>query len=115
MKRFARVKTDPDTGMNKTETEYAALLEARRRTGEIIRWRFEPVRFVLGKGSVYTPDFEVVLPDGTLEYHETKGHWREAAKVRIKVAATKFNDRRFVAIVKRAKKLGGGWTTQEFN
>lgn len=103
-----RVTKGPD-GLNKTERAYAGLLEARRLAGEIQSWRFEAVKFVLAKGSVYTPDFEVVLPDGTLEYHETKGYWREAARVRIKVAARLFSDRRFVA-VKLVKKA---WSYEE--
>lgn len=99
--------------MNGTEAEYATLLEANRLAGEIRSWRFERIRFVLADRCTYTPDFEVVLPDGTLEYHECKGFWRDDARVKIKVAAREFADRRFIAVQKRPKKRGGGWDVEE--
>jgi hypothetical protein len=105
---MARVQKGAD-GMNKTERAYAFELEVLKRTGRIQSYGFERIKFVLGKGSVYTPDFEVVLADGFLEYHEVKGHWREAARVRIKVAARLFSDRRFIAV----KKNGAGWDREE--
>ncbi len=49
-------------GMNKTESEYAMILEAQKRAGEILRYEFEGItlRFANVK---YTPDFVVfVLP-----------------------------------------------------
>lgn len=97
--------------MNGLERDYSGRLEARRLAGEIQTWRFEEVKFRLGRGAVYTPDFEVVLADGTLEYHEVKGRWMEAARVRIKVAASRFSDRRFV-VVKRPRK-NGPWEFEE--
>lgn len=105
---MVRVQKGPD-GMNKTERAYAFDLELLRLAGDIQSYRFEPLKFVLGKGAVYTPDFEVVLADGLLEYHEVKGFWREAARVRIKVAARLFSDRRFIAV----KKNGTSWDREE--
>lgn len=50
-------------------------------------WSYEAIRLRLADGAWYMPDFRVIMPDGTEEYHEVKGFWREAARVRIKVAA----------------------------
>ena len=72
---------------NWLETQYALHLDRRKAAGEILWWRFEPFTLRIGAGARYTPDFAVQLPDGVIELHETKGHWREAARVRIKVAA----------------------------
>jgi hypothetical protein len=73
--------------------------------------RYEPMKLRLADGSYYTPDFGVLTRDCLFELHETKGFWREAAKVRIKVAAELFPFK-FIAI-KRAK--GGGWEREEFS
>ncbi len=47
-------------GMNKTESEFAMILEAQKRAGEILRYEFEGItlRFANVK---YTPDFVVFL------------------------------------------------------
>ena len=42
--------------MNKTESLYAELLEARRQAGEIDEWKFEALTFHLNQ-CTYTPDF----------------------------------------------------------
>lgn len=74
--------------MNKTETRYSLHLEARRLVGEISRWDFEPVTFRLAKRTRYTPDFRVVLTDGSKEWHEVKGSFmREKAWIKLKLAA----------------------------
>jgi hypothetical protein len=112
---MARVRAGSEPGgMNRTEREYAGVLDLRVAAGEVARWRFEPLKFRLGAACFYTPDFEVVLADGTLEYHEVKGgHWMEDARVKIKAVAALFADRRFVAVQKRRKKDGGGWKVEE--
>lgn len=77
-----------DTGMNKTEARYAEVLEARRRAGEVREYAFELVTLKLGHDCRWTPDFVVILADGTLELHEVKGGFeREDALVKRKVAA----------------------------
>ena len=78
--------------MNALEHDYATHLDALRAAGAIVAWWFEAERLKIGvaaerRDAFYTPDFRVQLPDGTIEFHETKGHWREAAKVRIRAAA----------------------------
>lgn len=99
--------------MNKTEAEYASLLELRRRAGEVVWYAYEAITLRLADGARYTPDFAVMLADGQMELHEVKGHWAEAALVRIKVAAELFPFR-FLAVEKLPKKNGGGWKEREF-
>ena len=54
-----------------------------------------------------------MLSSGELQAHESKGHWEDDARVKIKVAAEKFPFQ-FIAITKRAKKHGGGWEIETF-
>lgn len=96
--------------MNATEAAYSEHLESLRILGEIVWHKFEPMKLRLAEGAYFTPDFGVKMRDGSLQFHETKGFWRESAKVRIKVAAEIFPFK-FIAI-KRAK--GGGWEREEF-
>ena len=98
--RHVRVVSGPD-GMNKTERRYAQTLELDDR---VTTWRFEPLKFRLAAGCFYTPDFEVVTADGLLQYHEVKGFWRDDARVKIKVAARLFRDRKFIAVQWKAKR-----------
>lgn len=52
--------------------------------------------------------------DRSLEIHETKGHWEDDARVKIKVAAEALPIFRFVALKRRSKKDGGGWSEEAF-
>lgn len=75
---------------------------------------YEPMSLKLADGARYTPDFVTRDEDGRVKCWETKGFWREAARVRIKVAARLFPWMRFVAVTKARKKDGGGWQVEEF-
>lgn len=103
----------PAGAMNDGEKAYAAHLEARRVAGEVLWFKFEGVKLRLADSSFYTPDFAVMLADGAIECHEIKGLWEANARTKIKVAAETFPFR-FVALQKRAKKHGGGWTEEDF-
>lgn len=72
--------------MNKLEAAYAQHLESLKRLGQIEWWAFEPMRLKLADGTYYRPDF-ASCAGGRLTFHETKGHMREAARVRLNVAA----------------------------
>lgn len=99
---------EPD--MNKTEAEYAQMLEARRVSGEIQWWAYEAMTLKLADNTRYTPDFLVMLADGALEVHETKGGFiREDGWLKLKVAAGMFPFRFFLC-QKASKKDGGGWS-----
>lgn len=99
--------------MNHTESRYAEHLEQMRMLGSIAWYSFESITLKLASDCRYTPDFVVMLPDGLIEMHEVKGFWRDDAKVKIKIASSKFPFR-FLAFKPRTKKQGGGWIVQEF-
>lgn len=71
---------------SKLEERYHAHLLAEVKQGRIDRVDYEPVRLRLAEGCWYTPDFRVIR-NGQTEFHETKGFMREAARVRLRVAA----------------------------
>ncbi len=101
-------------GMNGLESSYAAYLQALKDRGEIKSWSYESVRLKLTQGgekeAYFKPDFLVEMNDGRIEFHETKGFFREAAKVRIKVAAGMFPCFRFKVV----RKIAGGFSVEDF-
>ena len=99
--------------MNKTEAAYGLELERRKQAGEVLWSKFEGLKFRLADNTFYTPDYAVMLADGELQAHEVKGHWEDDARVKIKIAAALF-PLRFVAIMAKTKKAGGGWELEEF-
>lgn len=110
LQALGRLKTG---AMNKTESAYARTLEARKQAGEVAWYKFEGIKLRLADNTFYSPDFAVMLTDGSLEAHEVKGHWMDDAKAKIKIAADLYPFR-FLAVMARAKKDGGGWSVVEF-
>jgi hypothetical protein len=110
LQALGRLKTGT---MNKTEAAYAATLEQRRTAGEVAWFKFEGMKFRLAENTSYTPDFNVMLADGTLEMHEVKGFWTDDGRAKIKIAADLY-PMRFIAIKAKPKKDGGGWAVEEF-
>lgn len=113
---FAKGRLKPGQ-MNKTESAYAAHLEAERYAGRVVRFWFEKVKLKIADHACgYEPDFMVLRPDGEIEFHEVKGSpaiFQDDAKVKVKVCATEFPFKFFV-VYPKAKKAGGGWTYQEY-
>lgn len=117
----AQVPAEPSKGtrsrheagkMNGLEKRYAQHLEMRRTVGEILSWKFEPLKLRLAPSTYYNPDFSVVMPDQRVELHETKGgHWEDDARVKIKCAAVMFPEFRIVAVQEKGK---GNWVFEEF-
>lgn len=99
----------PAGKMNKTEARYADYLAGEQAAGRIRWFKFEAIKLRLADRTTYTPDFPVLTASGAIEFHEVKGFWRAAARVKIKVAAELFPFR-FVAVTRRA----GGWQREEF-
>lgn len=95
--------------MNGMEKRYADYLYTLQLAGEVLWYKFEGMKFRLADGAFYTPDFAVMLADCSIEFHETKGLWEEAARVRIKVASETFPFK-FKAIT-RGK--AGAWEVEE--
>lgn len=105
--------------MNGTESIYAELLTARHIAGEVQSWSFEAHTFRLADGLRFTPDFEVVLADGSIEFVDVKGSTKRAAtdpksRVKIKTAAQMFPQYRWVQEKRRSKAEGGGFEREEF-
>ena len=88
-------------GMNKWESMYDEELVQRKFAGEIQWFGYEAIKLRLAKATTYTPDFTVVLEDGSVEFHEVKGFWRDDARVKIKVAAEMFPWARFVVVTRK--------------
>lgn len=87
----ARVHPDADRNkMNKLESRYAQHLGLLRLEGKVSAFLYEAVSLRLADRTTYNPDFLVILPDGSVEIHETKGFMRDDAAVKIKVAARMF-------------------------
>ncbi len=100
--------------MNKTEAAYARYLESLQQMGEVVWYRFEGLKFRLAESTFYTPDFVVMLHDGTLEAHEVKGFWKDDARAKIKIAADMY-PLRFIAVRAQPKRDGGGWAVEAFD
>jgi hypothetical protein len=122
----ARAKQHKTGEMNRGESMYRAHLAMRKVVGEIAEFRFESIKLRLADNTYYTPDFDVQLADGTIEFHEVKGRtmlkradgskvegaWsHEDAKLKIKVAAEMFPEFGF-CIVFPSKQ--GGWTRVDY-
>jgi len=73
---------------SKWEANNALFLDYLITKGEIVSWDYESRTFVFDKINFgtrsYTPDFEVTLPNGTIEYHEVKGHMDSRSKTKLK-------------------------------
>lgn len=112
---------DPGARMNKTERRRAEELEIMRKAGHIVAWFFEGVTLKLADDTRYTPDFFIIerlcVPDVapppapyvSVVVEETKGHWRDDARAKIKVAARQFPLFRFRAL----KRNGAGWSIED--
>lgn len=112
--------------MNKTEAAYRDQLELRKRCGEIQDYGFERITLKLAKDTRYTPDFDVLLNDGSILLVDTKGakkvarkdgsteivaYSQEDSKMKVKVAADMFY---FRFIFTWFNKQTGCWDEQEF-
>jgi hypothetical protein len=109
--------------MNGLEKKYAQHLEMRKMVGEIIDYKFEPLKLKLAPSTFYNPDFLLLMPDRTIELHETKGSsknrstgvtkpfYEDDAIVKIKVASTMFPE--FIFVMAWEEK-GVGWKFKRF-
>lgn len=107
---LGRLKTGQ---MNKTEAEYYTLLGNRKFAGEISWIKFEGLKLRLADNTFYTPDFAVMLTNGSMQLHEVKGHWQDDARAKIKIAADLYPFE-FIAVRKQSKKDGGGFSEEYF-
>lgn len=96
-------------GMNKTEAARAVQLEALKRDGQIAAWWYEQWTFKLADDCRYTPDFVIQERDGSLRAEETKGFWRDDAKVKVRMFAATFPIP--IRVLRRTKT---GWDEENF-
>lgn len=95
-------------GMNKLEAAYANLLKQRCDFDNVAWFGWETIKFRLADDTWFIPDFAVLLNNGNLEFHETKGFMRERAHVKIKIAAEMY-PWRFVIV----RRIEGDWDYEE--
>lgn len=112
LQALGRLKTGQ---MNKTEAAYERdVLRPGHIAGKILWYKFEGLKLRLADNTFYTPDYAVMIADGSLECHEVKGFWTDDARVKIKVAADMY-PLRFLAVKALPKKAGGGWEAEYFS
>lgn len=108
-KQFKALGRLPHGVMNKTEEEHAWSLEMQKRRGEILEYRFAPLRLILADRCTYEPDFLVITREGLVEFHEVKGEYvTDDATVKLKLAARLFpyfTFRRYQRIKKEGWKM----------
>lgn len=101
----------PAGTMNRTESAYSAFLELRKRAGEVVWFEFEAIKLRLADKTFLTMDFAVMLADGELQLHDTKGGpIMEDSWAKIKIAADMFPLRFFIV---RKGKSPNGWTVTQ--
>lgn len=101
-------------GMNKLERDFSLQLDLCKLRGDIKWWAFNSIRLKLtgGKRSAYyKPDFAVITGSDEMVFYETKGFLREAANLRIKVAAGLFPCFRFIMV----RRIKGEWIYDAFD
>lgn len=112
LKRFQALGRRPKgeaRKMNKTEAEWATMLEIRKRAGEVAWYGFEVIKIRLADKTFYEPDFLVMLANGELEVHEVKGGFvMDDARMKFKVCAEHFPAR----LVWAQKIKGGAWKVE---
>lgn len=100
-----------DDKMNRLEAEWYQRLQLLIAAGEVDRIIYEGLKFRLADLTWYTPDFTVIMTDGSIEIHEIKGFRRDDALVKFKVAADQYPWIRWIMVEKLPKKRGGGWNS----
>jgi hypothetical protein len=94
-------------GGNKLERDYGARLDA---DPNVVWHKYEGITLKLAHDTRYTPDYAVMLADGTIELHECKGpHAWEDSIVKLRCAAEMFP---FVFWIARRDKEGA-WDVQQ--
>ena len=106
----------PKGSMNKTEAAYAEELERLRLAGEIIGWKFHPMRIRLADNTYYEVDFLTLDADLTLTIRETKGGFTsDKGQIKIKLCAEVLPWFRMLKVTKLSQKQGGGWKIEDFS
>lgn len=75
--------------MNDEERKFAHHLDHRMANGDILRWWFQPWKFLLADKCSYTPDFVILHNDQTFEIADVKAFWKASKKALAKNAKAK--------------------------
>jgi len=110
--RMASLKLAPFKGRSKLEEEFRLSLYVDLQRGNIVWFDYEAMRLRIGKDAYYKPDFVTLSWGGSMTFYEVKGHWREAARVRIRAAAERYRMFSFFAV---SKPKGEGWKYEAFS
>ena len=99
--------------MNAGERAYGLLLATMRDYGVVRQFMFEGEKLRLGLRCFLTPDFRVVMPNGSVEWHEVKPrksngrfYAREDAMLKLRVAADRYREAKFYVVWPDGN---GGW------
>jgi len=96
-------------GMNALEARYVVeVVEEEVSQGRAFAWFFESFRLKLGPKTFYTPDFMVIMSDGSISFREVKGFLREDASVKFKWARELYPFFEFRMVTRR----GSQWREQ---
>lgn len=91
---------------SKWERNYCHYLEWLKSIGEIADWEYEPdeFEFPIKRGTkFYKPDFKITNnDDGSVEYHEVKGHWTQKARTQVNRFRKYYPDLKLIVIDKDA-------------
>lgn len=97
---------------NLYESYWGSVLESR---DDVFKVFYEGVKLRLADNTFYTPDFMVLMSDGSIEFHEVKGSWKapnqDDARVKIKVASAIHSWATFRSI--ELTKRGGAFQAKE--
>ncbi len=77
----SRTRVGLRCGMNKTESEYAMILEGQKRAGEILRYEFEGISLRFANVR-YTPDFVVIDAIGNGSWKSDGATWIKFIEVK---------------------------------
>lgn len=92
-------------GLNKTEQAFKDYLDSKRCYSVLV----QAITLKIGNGVRFTVDFITIDPDGRMQGWETKGHLRDDANVKIKVAASLYPWIKFHLVTRKK----GEWIIQE--
>jgi hypothetical protein len=89
---------------SKWEANYALYLDFLIKAKQIKSWEYEKDNFIFHKiqsgTRSYRPDFKIIKPNGSIEYHEVKGYMDAKSKTKLKRMKKYYPDIKMVLIDK---------------
>lgn len=106
--------------MNATERRFeTSVLKPMLWSEEIVAYHYEPAKWRFGPDfkATYSPDFMVLMADGSIEMIDVKGSagWEEATRNKMKACAEKYQAFRWVGYTEgRGSRGRGVFNREEF-